>query len=87
MRSPAQKKARNNVVSARLTISHIAQFYSAKDYGSHINGIRMAVQDVILHNSTHKMANKRRRVKSAVTKTLQLARGLAVTSISSLKNS
>ena len=75
MLSPAQKKARNNVVSARLTISHIAQFYSVKDLGSHVNGIRIAAQDVILHNSTHKTANKQRRAKSAAAKILMASKG------------
>ena len=57
-RSPTQKNARKNVVSARLTISPEMQFYFTKDLKSHVNGIRIVVQDVILHNSTHKTANK-----------------------------
>ena len=75
MQNPAQKKARNNVVSTRLTISHIKQFYSAKDFGSHVNGIRIAAQAVIIHNSTHKSANKQRRAKSMVTKILMASKG------------
>ena len=82
-----KKKARNNVVNARLTISHIMQLYSAKDLGSHVNGIRIAAQDVILHNSTHKTANKQRRAKSAATKILTLARGLAVKNVAGIRES
>ena len=80
MRNPAQKKARNNIVSARLTISQITQFYSAKDFGSHVNGIRIAAQDVIVHNSTHKTTNKEER-KVRQPKSLRLARGLAVKNV------
>ena len=53
------------------------QFYSTKNLGSQINGICIAAQDVILHNSTHKTTNKQRREKSMAIKLRTASKGLS----------
>ena len=56
-------------------ISNIMQFYSVKDLGSHVNGIRIAAQDFILDNSTHKTVNKPRTANSAPLKIRMASKG------------